>query len=106
FHSEREKLERWADDKILASEEALKETKAKIAQVKRDARKAPTLEEQSELQNQLRGLERQQRRQRQQIFEAEDEIMAKRDELIESLQERLTQTSKTEHLFTIRWQVA
>lgn len=106
FNAEREKLERWADDKLLASEEALKDTKAKIAQVKRDARKAPTLEEQSELQNQLRDLERQQRRQRQQIFNVEDEIMAKRDELIEALQERLTHTTTTEHLFTIRWQVA
>lgn len=38
------------DDKLLASEEALRDTKAKIAQVKRDARKAPTLEEQSDLQ--------------------------------------------------------
>lgn len=106
FNAEREKLERWADDKLLASEEALKDTKAKIAQLKRDARKAPTLEEQSALQNQLRDLERQQRRQRQQIFDVEDEIMAKRDELIEALQERLTQTTTTEHLFTIRWQVA
>ena len=106
FNAEREKLERWADDKLLASEEALRDTKAKIAQVKRDARKAPTLEEQSDLQNQLRNLERQQRRQRQQVFDVEDEIMAKRDELIEALQERLTQTTETEHLFTIRWQVA
>lgn len=106
FNVEREKLERWADDKMLASEEALKDTKARIAQIKRDARKAPTLEEQSELQNQLRDLERQQRRQRQQIFDVEDEIMAKRDELIEALQERLTQTTEAEHLFTIRWQVA
>lgn len=105
FNTEREKLERWADDKLLASEEALKDTKAKIAQVKRDSRKAPTLEEQSELQNQLRDLERQQRRQRQLIFDVEDEIMAKRDELIEALQERLTQTTDTEHLFTIRWRV-
>lgn len=106
FNAEREKLERWADDKLLASEEALKDTKAKIAQIKRDARKAPTLEEQSDLQNQLRDLERQQRRQRQKIFDVEDEIMAKRDELIEALQERLTQTAETEHVFTIRWQVA
>ncbi|MCA6064539.1 DEAD/DEAH box helicase [Thalassolituus marinus] len=105
FDAEREKLERWADDKLLASEEALKDTKAKIAQIKRDARKAPTLEEQSELQNQLRDLERQQRRQRQQIFDVEDEIMAKRDELIEALHERLTQTTETEHLFTVRWAV-
>ena len=82
FNAEREKLERWADDKLLASEEALKDTKSKISQIKREARKAPTLEEQSQLQQQLRDLERQQRRQRQKIFDVEDEIIEKRDELI------------------------
>lgn len=105
FNAEREKLERWADDKLLASEEALKDTKSKISQIKREARKAPTLEEQSQLQQQLRDLERQQRRQRQKIFDVEDEIIEKRDELIDALQERLTQTTNIEHLFTIRWRV-
>lgn len=105
FNAEREKLERWADDKLLASEEALKETKSKISQLKREARKAPTLEEQSKLQQQLRDLERQQRRQRQKIFDVEDEIIEKRDELIDALQERLTQTTNIEYLFSIRWRV-
>lgn len=103
FVSERDKLEQWADDKLLATEEALKDTKAKIAQSKRDARKAPTLDEQSELQKQIRELEKLQRKQRQQIFTVEDEIMEKRDALIDALQERLTQSSKVEHIFTIRW---
>jgi superfamily II DNA/RNA helicase len=105
FNAKREKLERWADDKLLASEEALKDTKSKISQIKREARKAPTLEEQSQLQQQIRDLERQQRRQRQKIFDVEDEIIEKRDELIDALQERLTQTTNIEHLFTIRWRV-
>lgn len=103
FVSERDKLEQWADDKLLATEEALKDTKAKIAQTKRDSRKAPTLDEQSELQKQIRELEKLQRKQRQQIFTVEDEIMEKRDALIDALQERLTQSSKAEHIFTIRW---
>jgi len=105
FNAEREKLERWADDKLLAAEEALRDIKAKIAQVKRDARKAPTLEEQAILQTELRDLEKKQRRKRQEIFEVEDEIIEKRDELIDALQERLTQSSSIEHLFTIRWSI-
>ena len=48
FNEERDKLERWADDKLLAAEEALKNTKARIAQLKRDARKAATLQEQDD----------------------------------------------------------
>jgi hypothetical protein len=105
FQAERDKLERWAEDKILASEEALKDTKAKLAQLKRDSRKALTLEEQSALQKQISDTEKLQRRLRQEIFNVEDEIIEKRDGLIEDLESRLKQTTTTECLFTIRWQV-
>lgn len=105
FNEERDKLERWADDKLLAAEEALKNTKARIAQLKRDARKATTLQEQADIQRELSELERTQRRQRQEIFAVEDEIMAKRDALIASLQQRLQEKTSHETLFSLRWQV-
>jgi hypothetical protein len=105
FNEERDRLERWADDKLLASEEALKNTKARIAQLKRDARKAATLQEHDGIQRELSELERKQRRQRQEIFDVEDDIIAKRDELIASLQQRLQEKTETETLFTLRWQV-
>ncbi|MGC8733128.1 MAG: ATP-dependent helicase, partial [Halothiobacillaceae bacterium] len=106
FNEERDKLERWADDKLLAAEEALKNTKARIAQLKRDARKAATLQEQDGIQRELSELERKQRRLRQEIFAVEDEIIARRDELIASLQQRLQEKTSHETLFSVRWQVA
>lgn len=105
FNEERDKLEKWADDKLLAAEEALKNTKARIAQLKRDARKAATLQEQSDIQKEISALERQQRRQRQEIFVVEDEIIEQRDQLIESLQQRLQETTETHTLFTLHWQI-
>jgi len=105
FNEERDKLERWADDKLLAAEEALKNTKAHIAQLKRDARKATTLQEQDGIQRELSELERKQRRLRQDIFAVEDEIIEKRDALIASLQQRLQEKTDTQTLFTLRWQV-
>lgn len=105
FNEERDKLERWADDKLLAAEEALKNTKARIAQLKREARKAVTLQEQDGIQRELSELERKQRRLRQEIFAVEDEIIAKRDELIASLQQRLQEKTSNESLFSVRWQV-
>lgn len=105
FNEERDKLERWADDKLLAAEEALKNTKARITQLKRDARKATTLQEQEVIQHDLAELERKQRRLRQEIFNVEDEIIAKRDELIASLQQRLQEKTYNETLFSVRWQV-
>jgi hypothetical protein len=106
FNEEREKLEMWADDKLLAAEDALRNTKARISQLKRDARKATSLQEQSTIQQELSQLERQQRKQRQEIFAVEDEIIAKRDVLIESLQKRMQEKTEKDTLFTIRWSVA
>lgn len=101
-----EKLEKWADDMVLSAEKALADTKEQIKALRRQARQAVTLEEQHGIQQQVQKLEKQQRRQRQDIFKAEDEIMEKRDALIESLERRLAQHTATETLFTIRWAVA
>ncbi len=105
FNQAREKLEKWADDMVLSAEKALIDTKEQIKVLRREARQATTLEEQHKIQERIQKLERQQRRQRQDIFKAEDEIMEKRDGLIESLERRLAQKAETTRLFTIRWTV-
>ena len=106
FMEARERLEKWADDMVLAAEKALRDTKEQIKALRRDARQAETLEAQHEIQQKMQKLERQQRHQRQDIFRVEDEIMAKRDALIGELERRLAQRTQTERLFTVRWQAA
>ncbi|HWQ37090.1 MAG TPA: SNF2-related protein [Burkholderiales bacterium] len=105
FQEAREKLEKWADDMVLAAEKELKDTKERIKALTRQARLAATVEEQHALQKQIQDLEKLKRRQRQRIFEVEDEIMAKRDELIQKLENRMRQRTNVEPLFTIRWSV-
>jgi len=105
FASARERLERWAEDKIYAAEKALKDTKEQIKGVRREARAAATLEEEAAIQTKLQELERRQRKQRQEIFNQEDEVAEKRDELIVNLQKRLSRGHSIETLFTIRWSV-
>ncbi|GIW56279.1 MAG: helicase SNF2 [Nitrospiraceae bacterium] len=105
FQEAREKLEKWADDMVLAAEKELRDTKERIKALTRQARLATTIEEQHALQKQIQELEKQKRRQRQRIFEVEDEIMAKRDELIAKLEKRMHQRTHVEPLFTIRWSV-
>ena len=90
---------------ILAAEKALKDTKEQIKIQQRQARLAPNLDEQHEIQKQIQKLEKQQRRQRQEIFQVEDSIIEKRNALIESLERRLTQKTESEQLFTIEWRV-
>jgi len=105
FQQERERLDRWAEDMVLAAEKELADTKAQIKALNRQTRLATTLDEQHAVQSKIRDLEKTQRTQRQQIFNVEDEIKAKRDRHIEQLEKRLSQHTSTEHLFSIRWQV-
>jgi hypothetical protein len=105
FQEAREKLEKWADDMVLAAEKELKDTKDRIKALTRQARLATTTEQQHALQKQIQEFEKQKRRQRQRIFEVEDEIMAKRDALIEKLERRMRQRTSVEPLFTIAWSI-
>jgi hypothetical protein len=105
FQEERERLEKWADDQIIAAERELADTKARIKALNRAARLTTTTEEQLKIQNEIREAEKEQRRQRQRIFDLEDDVKDKRDRLITKLEERMTQKTQRETIFTIRWKV-
>jgi hypothetical protein len=105
FQEERERLEKWADDQIIAAERELADTKARIKALNRAARLTTTTEEQLKIQNEIRETEKEQRRQRQRIFDLEDDVKDKRDRLITKLEERMTQRTQRETIFTIRWKV-
>ena len=106
FQREREKLDQWADDQIHSAEQQLEDTRTRIKDAKRRARTAQTPAEQKQAQQELKKLERQQRVQRQNIFEMEDQIEARRDKLIEALEQRLNQKSLVHPLFKLRWELA
>lgn len=105
FQEAREGLEKWADDMVVAVEKELKDTKERIKALTRQARLAVTPEEQHKLQQQISELEKKKRRQRQRIFEVEDQIAEKRDELIKRLERRMQQQTTVEPLFTVKWAV-
>lgn len=105
FQEARDQLEKWAEDMVVASEKELADTKAQIKALNRQARLAVTMDEQKQIQDNIASLEKKKRRQRQQIFEVEDEIERKRDALIAALEKRLTQKTTIEPLFTIGWSV-
>jgi hypothetical protein len=105
FSEARDQLEKWAEDIVLAAEKELRDTKEQIKALNRQARHATTVQEQHQVQERIKDLEKKKRRQRQRIFDVEDEIMKKRDGLIETLERRMQQRTSREPLFTIRWQV-
>jgi len=105
FNEGRDRLEKWAEDMVLAAEKELKDTKEQIKALNRQTRLANTLDEQHQLQAKIRTLEKRKRRQRQQIFDVEDEIMDKRDALITALEKRMAQKTDIQTLFIIQWRV-
>lgn len=105
FQRERDKLEGWADDQLLSAEQQLEDTRTKIKETKRRTRLAESVEDQQQAQHELKQLERQQRRQRQEIFEVEDQIEARRDQLIAALEQQMHRRSSSHQLFRIRWQL-
>ena len=81
-------------------------TQQQINVLNRQARLVAAVEEQHALQERIRELEKEKCRQRQQIVDPEDEITQKRDDLITTLEHRMTQKNSHEPLFTIAWKVS
>ncbi len=102
---ESDRLDKWADDKIKAAQEAIVEVSDKIKQVKREKNQASNLEQLSVLEKQLQDLEKKRRQLRHSIFDVEDGISDKRDELFAKIQEQLKQNQKIEHLFSVQWRI-
>jgi hypothetical protein len=103
FDSERRKLDAWADDQISNAEKALRDTKLRIRDLRNEAGKGASLAEQARLQEDIAASEKKLRKLRQEIFDVEDEIGAKRDRLVGDLRAKLGQTETIHVLFKIRW---
>jgi hypothetical protein len=106
FQQARDQLDQWAQDMEIASQKQLEDLKRQIRDLQRRSRQAPTLQEEKAMQDQILNLEQSKRRQRQRIFEIEDEIEEKRKTLVAALESRLQQKTETTHLFSVRWRIS
>jgi hypothetical protein len=102
---ETEKLTKWAEDRMNAAELAIKDTKARIKELNREAQKTIDPAIQLQIQLDLQEQSRKQKKQRQEIFTVEDEITEMRDKMIAEIQMRMKQEVNKNHLFTINWQL-
>jgi ERCC4-related helicase len=103
FETEAEKLEGWADDLKLGLEREIKDIDRQIKETRRATTAALTLDEKLSGQKQIKALEAQRSQKRRSLFDAQDDVEAKRDAFIQTLEAKLTQTTKTGELFFIRW---
>lgn len=105
FASASEKLHKWSEDKLIAINKELKETKAKIKELNRQASATDALQEQGKIQQQIREQEKKRRRIQRDIFDIEDEIQSERDRLIDELRAAMKQEITLTPLFTCEWEI-
>jgi ERCC4-related helicase len=105
FAQELEKLDAWADDLKLGLEREIKDIDREIKEVRRVAAVSPTLEEKLAQQKRQRELEGKRAKLRRELFSRQDEVEAKRNELIEQLETQLKQTIEENLLFTVEWEL-
>ena len=105
FAAEVEKLDAWADDLKVGLEHEIKETDKEIREVRRAAKAAPDLSEKLRWQKRQRELEKLRSRKRRDLFDKQDEVDNRREELISELEDQLNQSVNERPLFSIEWQV-
>lgn len=105
FQLEVDKLHKWAEDKILASEKELKDIKSKIKEINRDTKKTSSSDALLKMQTELRDLESKKKRLRQEIFAVEDEIEERRDDMINEIKAKMLKAINESSIFTIKWKL-
>ncbi|MDF0672988.1 MAG: SNF2-related protein [Nitrospira sp.] len=105
FEIEVDKLDSWADDLKVGLEREIKEFDRQIKEARRAAVAALTLEEKLAGQKQIKAIEAERGKRRRALFDAQDEIDSRREQLINEIEGKLQQKASSEHLFAIRWQV-
>jgi hypothetical protein len=103
FEEEVNKLDHWVDDLKYGLEQSIKDIDLQIKDIRRQAKIAPTLEEKLSWQKQQNELERARNKQRRELFDRQDEVDERREQLIATLESKLNQTNQTEELFVISW---
>jgi adenine-specific DNA-methyltransferase len=101
--TETEKLDGWAEDLKLGLEREIKDFDRQIREARRVANAGLTLEEKLAGQKKIKALESQRNQKRKSLFEAQDEVDQRREQLILQIEGKLQQRSGNSCLFSIRW---
>ncbi|KOH46705.1 SNF2-related protein [Sunxiuqinia dokdonensis] len=105
FDEEYSKLDNWADDMKLSLEKEIKDIDAEIKLRKAEARKLLDLQKKVAEQRSIKDLEKKRNEKRKHLFEAQDQIELKKDDLLGNIEERLKQKITEEILFTLKWKL-
>ncbi|MDO8526482.1 MAG: SNF2-related protein [Deltaproteobacteria bacterium] len=105
FDTEVDKLDKWAEDMKKALELDLKKLEIDIKAEKTNAKKIVSLEAKVKVQRAIKDMEKKRNEMRKRLYEAQDEVEANKEQLLNRVETQLRQKSSVEPLFTVRWSV-
>jgi adenine-specific DNA-methyltransferase len=103
FEAEAEKLDGWADDLKVSLEREIKELDRQIKEARREITKALMLEQKLAGHKLVKTLESQRNARRRALFDVQDDIDRRREQLIADIEGKLQQRVSQKALFSIRW---
>lgn len=105
FDVEMDKLDQWADDMKISLDKEIKDLDAEIKLRKSEAKKLLQLEAKVKAQRAIKDLEKKRSEKRQKLFEAQDLIDERKENLLSDIELRLKQVVESTELFTIKWKI-
>ena len=99
------KLDRWSEDLKFGLEQEIKDLDQEIRDTKRASTAAVTLADKLVHQRTLKDLQTRRNEKRRDLFQAQDQVEARRDGLIADIEARMGQSSRDEPIFKIRWRI-
>ena len=105
FDEEIDKLDIWASDMKVALEREIKDLDAEIKLRKSSAKKLTHLAEKVAEHRIIKELENKRAEKRQNLYEAQDEVDARKETLLDKVEHMLEQKTEQTELFTIRWRM-
>ncbi len=105
YDEEVTKLDAWADDLRLSLERELKELDRQIVEARGVARGADTLAAKLDAQRALKALEQRRNVARRELFDAQDRIAERRDELIAAVERQMAVQHAWSERFVVGWRL-
>ena len=105
FDEEVGKLERWAEDLRSGLERELKELDRQISEARRGGVASRSLADKLVAQKALKTLEGTRAQKRRDLYDAQDAIGGRRDEMIAGIERQLEQRNTVQTIFAVRWTV-
>ena len=103
FEEESAKLDAWAEDLKLSLERELQDLGRKIREAKQAKKACATLLEKVEAEKSVRNLESKRNRLRRELYEQQDQIDKRREDLIAEIEDQLKAQHGLVDLFMIQW---